>query len=88
MVLQAGIRFPFDTMTPAYDLEFDPSVMCFRAPGLPRDPAAAGTTVFVVRANHEVCYADPHDCDTRFVFRCSPAEYDRLKNLYEGGRHV
>ena len=85
MIFKAGIRLPFDKITPAYDLEFHPSVMCFRSPGAPRR-REGGTTVFVVSDTYDVHYFDPEESEIEFMFQCLPNEYDRLKNIYEGGR--
>lgn len=85
MIFSAGIRLPFDKMTPAYDLEFHPSVMGFRAPGAPRW-GGPGTTVFFVYNTYEVRYFDPAHEEVEFVFQCLPSEYEKLRTIYEGGR--
>lgn len=85
MIFKAGIRLPFDKMTPAYDLEFHPSAMCFRSNGAPHRNGD-GTTVFVVYDTYEVHYFDPEDSEIEFMFQCLPNEYGRLKTIYEGGR--
>lgn len=87
MIFKAGIRFPFDEMVPAYDLEFHPSVMCFVAPGVPRCRTATGTTMFIVHDTYEVRCFDSADTEVEFRFRCLPSEYSRLKNIYKGGQN-
>lgn len=81
MVFKASVRLPFDKMTPAYDLEFHPSVMSFRAPGAPRR-GGPGTTVFTVYDTHQVIYHESKDNEVKFTFNCLPSEYDRLKEIY------
>lgn len=81
MVFKTGIRLPFDKMIPAYDLEFHPSAMSFRAPGAPR-LGGPGTTVFTVYDTHKVIYHEDHDTEVKFTFVCLPSEYEKLQKIY------